>query len=121
MWDGSATITMLPGVSSVSYLAARLFESYDNAKLVSLHGWNSLHNIESLADDITHFPKVFAIMSGAGDLVNVAKVLRKRGIAADIFAGSDLSYESEKIEHMKVDEACGYKGNGLITVLFKRI
>ncbi len=121
LWDGSATITMLPGVSSVSCLAARLFESYDNAKLVSLHGRNSLHNIESLADDITRFPKVFAIMSGAGDLVNVAKVLRKRGIAADIFAGSDLSYESEKIEHMTVDEACGYKGSGLITVLFKKI
>ena len=121
LWDSSATFTMLPGISSVSYLAASLFESYDDAKIVSLHGKNSLHNIESLADDIAAFPKVYAIMSGTDDLVNAAKVLKERGIAADISAGCNLSYENAKIERMSVDEACEYKGDGLITVLFKRV
>lgn len=118
-WDKDADIIMLPGISSVSYLASRLFVSYDDAKIMSLHGNNGLHNFQELADAVSSTPKVFAIMSSKDDLGAVAKALKERGIDAAIFAGCDLSYENEEILKLDVDEACDLSGAGLITVLFK--
>ena len=40
-WRPDAVIRILPGISSVSYLAAKLQESYEDAGLFSLHGRNS--------------------------------------------------------------------------------
>ncbi len=118
-WDKDADIIMLPGISSVSYLASRLFVSYDDAKIMSLHGNNGLHNLQELVGAVSSTPKVFAIMSSKDDLGAAAKAMKECGIEAAIFAGSDLSYENEEILRLDVDEACDLSGAGLITVLFK--
>ncbi len=119
-WDKDADIAVLPGISSVSYLASKIPVSYEDAKIVSLHGKNGLHNKESLVDDIAHNSKVFSILSGDGDLRSVARMLKDKGVDADVIAGCDLSYENEKIVHMSNEEACEFRHSGLISVLFIR-
>ncbi len=130
-WDKDAYVTILPGVSSVSYLAAKLGESYDDALIVSIHGRNSLHNIDNLVDSIGQNAKVFALLSDDGDLRNVAGKLTEKGIPATVHIGRNLSYipvekdrqnvcdDGESIVSMSTKETENYHGAGKITVLFK--
>ncbi len=122
-WDSDADIAILPGISSVSYLAAKLGESYDDAAIVSVHGRNSLHNIEKLVNSAKDNRKTFALMSGDEDVRIVANMLSERGIAAKIVIGRDMSYVSghgtdHETEILDVETAKTYSENGLITVLF---
>ncbi len=123
-WDEDAGITVLPGVSSVSYLAARFAVPYDDAKIVSVHGRNGLHNMEMLADAVAANPKVFALMSGDEDVRTIAKMLLDRRIDATVRIGRNLSYDlpdpdnCESIETLSVEEAAEYIAKGKITVLF---
>lgn len=123
-WDKDAEITVMPGISSVSYLAAKFATSYDDAKIVSVHGRNSLHNMEMLADTVKTDRKVFALMSGDEDVRTIAKMLIERGIDAALKIGRNLSYDlpdpekCENIVTLSVKEAAEYTEKGKITVLF---
>ena len=117
-WDKDARIVVLAGISSVSYLAAKVAKPYDDAKIVSVHGNNSLHNMKALANDIISNKKVFALVSGDGDVRTIARLLTESGTNVRIIAGCDLSYESEQIINMSVEEACDFHAKGSITVLF---
>ena len=124
-WDENADITILPGVSSVSYLAAKLAESYDDAVVISIHGRNSLHNINNLVSMIRQNTKVYALLSGDEDLRTVAKKLKGSGTSTTVYIGQNLSYdpsgtdEGENIVSMTVEEAVNFRREGKITVLFK--
>ena len=134
-WDPDADIMILSGISSVSYLAARLGESYDDAAIVSIHGRNSLHNIEELVRTIGQNRKTFALMSGDEDVRSVAKMLSDSKMSPKLIIGRDMSYAAdeccdpeeddpcrtclrEQIVTLDVESAKEYTENGLITVLF---
>ena len=123
-WDKDADISVLPGISSVSYMASRLCESYDDAVIMSVHGRNSLHNMESLVDMIDHNAKVFALVSGAEDIRSIAKMLKERNVCATVHIGRNMSNKAtghndcESMEELSVDEAVKYSGEGKITALF---
>ncbi len=116
-WDADAEVEILPGISSVSYMAAKLGESYDDAAIVSIHGRNSLHNIETLVERIRNNRKTFALMSGYEDVRTVAGMLRDLCMNVGIIIGRDLSGD-ERICELTVEEALDCRDNGLITVLF---
>ncbi len=115
-WDPSADIKVIPGISSFSYLASRLGVSYDDACLLSLHGKDSDRDIEELAEKIKHNAITFVLLSNAGDVPRIAQKLIAEGIKGQIAAGSDLSYESEKISSMTFAEALGYESDGVVTI-----
>ncbi len=126
-WDETAEITILPGVSSVSYLAAKCHESYDDAAIVSIHGKNSLHNIKDLVNTVAVRRKTFALMSGDEDVRSVGELLTERNILAKLIIGRDMSAgdlfgdgdgRAEDIVMVDAKEARDYSGTGLITVLF---
>ena len=126
-WDETAEITILPGVSSVSYLAAKCHESYDDAAIVSIHGKNSLHNIEELVNTVAVRRKTFALMSGDEDVRSVGALLTERNILAKLIIGRDMSAGDVSVdgdgraeETVMIDarDAINYTGAGLITVLF---
>lgn len=117
-WDEDAIITVLPGVSSVSYMAARLGVAYDDARIFSIHEDNGLHNINRLLHEIKYNSKTFSLISGTSDIRKIAKMLKTSGIPAKIVTGSNLSSQEERIEELTVDEAMSFEREGKITVLF---
>ncbi len=116
-WDEDADIEMIPGISSVSYLAAKLCVSYDDAKIVSIHGRNTPADIDILMYAIRHSQKTFVLLSGEGDVRSVAKLCKNGGIDAEFCIGRNLSYDDEEIRHMSVDGAQEYTGAGVVTAL----
>ena len=123
-WDQCRDVTILPGISSVSYLAAKLGMSYDDAAIVSIHGRSGLHNIENLTDTIRKNHKTYVLLSGDEDLRTVAGRLKDQGMDPVIYVGRNLcsdagsEKESELVTTLSLKEAIGYRDDGTITVLF---
>ena len=79
-WDKDAVITVIPGISSVSYLASKLRVAYDDAKIISIHGRNTPKDMDLLVDAVKHSHKTFVLLSGDADVRAVAKLLTAQGI-----------------------------------------
>ena len=116
-WRPDLKIRIMPGISSVSYLAARLGKSYDHAKLRSIHGRNTDADIAALAEEVRYSPAIYALTSGAQDIRRIAKLLRNAGIPAELTAGSCLSYANERIEYLTPETAADYDAEGPVTLL----
>lgn len=92
--------TILPGVSSVSALAARLGVSWNDAVLASIHGRRA--NVVNLVRKNT---KVFLLLSGKNDFEMLVNKFREAGINhVKISAGYRLSYPEEKLFTFYLDE-----------------
>ncbi len=116
-WRSDIDLRVIPGISSFSYLASKLQESYDDACLFSLHGRNTDRELKRLAEKVRYNGKVFALMSGAEDVRAIAGVLAVERIQGHITAGCDLSYENEKLIDMTFEEAEHFDHPGIVTVL----
>ncbi len=114
-WRDDVNINVLPGISSISYLAAKLWTTYDDAKLFSLHGHDSDEDLAKLIDLIKYNSKVFTLLSGAKDIHKIAEAMIKTGITGDITAGNNLSYDDESVITMSPEEALSYDKNGITT------
>ena len=110
-WDESADIRILPGISSVSYFAARLGESYDDAVLKSLHGRNSEPAIHELIQNIRYNRKTFVLLSGTADINSLGRELISHKTDCRIYIGCNLSYDSERIDILTPKEAVSYSVN----------
>lgn len=110
-WDESADIRILPGISSVSYFAARLGESYDDACLKSLHGRNSEPAIHELIQNIRYNRKTFVLLSGTADINSLGRELISHKTDCRIYIGCNLSYDSERIDILTPREAVSYSVN----------
>ncbi|MCR5302502.1 MAG: precorrin-6A reductase [Lachnospiraceae bacterium] len=113
-----AQILVLPGVSSVSYLAAKLGISWDDALLRSVHGRDDGPAIDSLVQDIMRSRKTFVLLSGGRDLPLIAGRLNGCKEDITIYAGRNLSREDESMDVMTPEEALNYDKDGKITALF---
>ena len=113
-----ADIRLMPGISSVSYLAAKLGESYDGAVITSIHGRNSEDDIKRLVSDIRSSQKTFALMSDDSDVRRVCRDLIATCPDVLVCIGENLSYEDEEITKISCKEASEFASDGIITVLF---
>ena len=108
-------VEMIPGISSVVYLAARLETSWEDAAMVSLHGKEA--DFISTAD---RNRKTFLLLGSAGSGEQVLKKLLEYGMDhVTVHAGSRLSYEDEKIISGKPSELTGDDLEGLCTLLIE--
>lgn len=98
-------ISVLPGISSVAYLAARLGESYENAGIYSLHGRFSKENLYEILWNIKYREKSFVLFSGAQDVNSLAKGMKEHLIQGEITLGISLSSKDEEIVTLSTDEA----------------
>ncbi len=98
-------IKTIPGISSVSYMAAVIGESYEDASLCSIHGKNTPEDIAALVRTVRSKEKTYVLLSGGGDIAVIAEALVRAGIAGTITVGSNLSYEDEMIRSMTIQEA----------------
>lgn len=86
-------IKVIPGISSVVYLCAKLHTSWQDVKLMSLHG---VHG--NIIGQIRKNSKVFALLSGKAQLREIlAKCMLYRMENIKVNIGTRLSYDDEKI------------------------
>ncbi len=86
-------VNVLPGISSLSYLAARANISWQDAKIVSLHG-----DSKSLLPVLLREKKVFLLTSGVEDMRKLGILLEERGMFdRRIVAGCQLASPEEQI------------------------
>lgn len=111
-----AKMTVLPGISSVAYLAACVGESYQDAAIYSIHGKNE----PNLAEKIRHHKKTFLLMSGVEDMRWIGKRLLEAGLAAcRVIAGYQLSYPEQEILTLTPEACCELQQEGLYLCLIQ--
>lgn len=105
-----ADIRILPGISSVSYLASCIGESYQNAAIMSMHG----KLLPDLARRIQENEQTFLFMSGVKDMRKLGTALSE-ALMNDciITAGYQLSYEDEEIRKLTPKECLSCEKEGL--------
>lgn len=111
-----ADISIMPGISSIAYLAACTGESYQDAEICSIHGRKQAN----LADIIRHNSKTFMLMSGVNDVNSLGQLLLDAGLnQCIVIAGYELSYETQEIMALTPIECVELKKDGLYTCLIK--
>jgi len=116
-WKTGIDIRIFPGISSFSFLCARLGETYEDACLFSLHGRNADSDINRLADLVRHNAKVFTLLSGPEDVSAIAKRLSELKTDVRMIVGRELASENERIDDLTLEEAEKYEAGGIAVAL----
>ncbi len=92
--------TVLPGVSSVSYLAAKLGVPYHDAALLSAHG-----RAINLIRKVRQNARVFVLVGGEHGVRDQLRLLCDHGFGnLSVAVGTDLGSETEAIAHGTAEE-----------------
>lgn len=90
---GAYDVRVLPGLSSLSYLCAKLKTDYENVIPVSLHGRE--HDI---AADVCRHKRIFALVGGEGGMSRLCRTLTDAGLGdVQLSVGERLGYPDERI------------------------
>lgn len=110
------SVTVMPGISSVAYLAACMGENYQDADICSMHG-KELPNLEK---KIRMGKQIFLLMSGLKDIHKLGKLLLDAGlIECTVVVGYQLSYLEQLIMELKPEECMKLQEDGLYTCCIK--
>lgn len=111
-----AKISVLPGISSVAYLASRIGESYHDAAIYSIHG----KEISNLPGKISRAGKMFLLLSGVKDINKLGKLLIEAGLRdCTVSVGYQLSYPEEQILELLPEECMERQEEGLYVCCVK--
>ncbi len=111
-----ASVRILPGISSIAYLASCIGESYQDAAICSMHG----KTVPNLARRVKREKKIFLLMSGVKDINRLGKLLLEAGFNdCKVTAGYQLSYPEQQIMTLTPDECCERTEEGLYTCFIK--
>lgn len=88
------TLRVLPGISSVAALAARIGESWQDAAVYSMHG----QKVTNIVNKIRRNRKTFLLTSGVRDVNRLGMLLEQADMEkCKVTAGYQLSLEGERI------------------------
>ncbi len=111
-----ASVSVLPGISSVSSLAALAGVNYEDAAILSIHG----KQVPDLARRIRQEEKLFLLMSGVKDVNHLGRLLLDSGLSdCQVPAGYQLSYPEQQILSLTPEECCRREEEGLYTCLIQ--
>ncbi len=111
-----ASVNLLPGISSVAYLASCIGESYEDGAIYSIHG----RDIANLAGKIKRSPKTFLLVSGVKEVNRLGALLEKQGLSdCTVVTGYRLSYEDQEIRTCTPRQCCQLNKEGLYTCFIK--
>jgi precorrin-6Y C5,15-methyltransferase (decarboxylating) len=97
-------IELISGISSVSYLSAKLSVPYDDAVICSMHGKN-----EQIAAKVSYNKKVFALTGGEFKAHDICRILHKSGLPGiKVIIGEKLSYPDERIVEGTAEKLKGF-------------
>ena len=122
----SFQIILLPGISSISYMSAKIGIPWSNAPCLSVHGRSAEEAVFwEITEKVRTHPAVFVLVSGTGDVQKLAKILCQAGLPdCTLHLGFQLSYEDESIHTISAaeyarPESKGEQVAGLCTVLIE--
>ncbi|MCU6746536.1 bifunctional cobalt-precorrin-7 (C(5))-methyltransferase/cobalt-precorrin-6B (C(15))-methyltransferase [Faecalicatena acetigenes] len=108
------TVSILPGVSSVSYLAARLGISWEDAAIVSMHGQKA-----NFIYEILHNEKTFLLLGTKGQEGEICRKIKYYGLEEmQAVIGKNLSYPDEQILAKRSGDLTAEDVKGLSVALF---
>jgi len=90
---------VVPGLSSMQYMMAKLKKSWHNTALLSFHGR------EADVQSITKGNTAVILADGSHTPRFISAYLHDRGVKGRIYAGFNLSYEDECIVEKRIGEA----------------
>ncbi|MDR1513485.1 MAG: hypothetical protein LBS56_08400, partial [Propionibacteriaceae bacterium] len=106
-----AEVRLIPGVSSVAALAARVGVPWEDACLVSCHG-----GVTDLVSPVRRHRTTIALTGG--NLPTLAAALREAGYGGlHVWAGEDLGLPGETVTRTTVDGLAGRAWSSLTTIL----
>ena len=109
-------VTVYPGISSVSALAARFGISWDDACLASAHGRNC-----DAAALLKEHEKVFLLLDSSMNLRQICRILKDAGMGNTvIYAGVRMGYDDERRLCGRADELTGIETDSLAAVFLER-
>ncbi len=112
-------INRYPGISSVSYLASKLGETYSDAAIISLHGKNEEADIMNAVDVILHSEKTFSLLSSGNDIAELVEKLNAAEFDGTITVAEKLSYPDEIIAVISADNTDEIRRKGLFTLFVR--
>lgn len=108
-------VKVMPGLSSLSYLCAKLEASYEDTRAVSLHGRDC-----NIIPDIKANPRVFVLTGGEDGVKKLCSTLVDENLAnVKVTVGERLSYPDEKITTGTAAELAEGSYNSLSAVLIE--
>ena len=111
-----AVLRVLPGISSVTALAASIGEDYQDADIYSIHG----RKISNLARKIERSKKTFLLMSGPEDVRELGRILTEAGLEeCRVAMGWQLSYPDQEIRSLTPGQCCEVEKPGLYVCCVK--
>lgn len=111
-------VQVLPGISSVSALAAALGVCWQDGKILSTHGIPEADWVPEFLDATAHGEKTFLITSGAKDVRRMGHLLTERHRGNCIcHIGCNLGMEQEQILRLTPEACVNFEEPGLCTVL----
>ena len=109
-------VRILPGISSVAYLASCVGETYEDAGILSMHG----KKVFRLAETVRKQEKTFLLTSGCRDVHQIGRDLTEAGLAeCEVILGYQLSYPEEKILTLTPEQCISVTEDGLYTCLIR--
>jgi len=111
-----ASLRVMPGISSVAFLASCIGESYEDAAVYSTHG-KALGN---LVHKIRCSRKTFLLTSGVRDVNRIGRLLEEAGMSGcQIVTGYQLSYKEQEIRACTPRQCRELEAEGLYTCFIK--
>lgn len=112
----NAKVRILPGLSSVVTLAARVGESYEDAAILSMHG----KKLKRLSATVESREKVFLLTSGSEDIRKIGRLLAEAGLMdCEVIVGYQMSYPEESIRILTPEQWEEITEEGLYTCLIR--
>lgn len=104
-----------PGISSIQYLCSKLGLSWEDARIISLHGRTG-----SAVPFAAENKKVFALVGGSGAVNRICEELCQAGLSeAVVSAGERLSYSDERITTGTAEELKNLRFDPLCAVIIR--
>lgn len=107
--EKSMELNVIPGISSVVYFCAKLGISWEDVKLLSMHGKK-----ENMISAIRDNRKIIALSGNEEGIRKLGSDMIMYGYGnLKVSFGIDLSYPTERIINGTASQLCGYYGSGL--------
>ena len=107
------SVEIIPGISSLVYLASKIPTSWEDAKIISTHGVAEEKWISRLLWSGLHEKKVFFLTSGLEDVRKIGSLFMRYAPQLKIYLGYQLSYAEEEVLCLTPRECLLLKNEGL--------
>lgn len=118
------SVKIIPGISSISALASRVSESWEDGTVVSTHGTDESFWMPRLINSVLYNIKTFVLTSGSEDVRQIGEILvnlaEKHQMKLQVYVGVNL-YSNEKVLTLTPEKCSVFNEEGLCTLLIKNV